>query len=140
MGDVRAVDVAVRRLREKIEDDPASPKFMVTKRGMGYLFGAEPGGAEGGDVLGDPPQGDAGGPARTRAGAEGPSPGRSNSSWRSEKRKGPPAGRVLGGTDPPSPKFVVTKRGMGALLRRLSRRPPRVPQRPFPQGAEVWCL
>ena len=39
VGDVRAVDVAVRRLREKIEDDPASPKFMLTKRGMGYLFG-----------------------------------------------------------------------------------------------------
>jgi len=41
VGDVRAVDVAVRRLREKIEDDPASPKFIVTKRGMGYLFGEE---------------------------------------------------------------------------------------------------
>lgn len=39
VGDVRAVDVAVRRLREKIEDDPASPKFIMTKRGMGYLFG-----------------------------------------------------------------------------------------------------
>lgn len=39
VGDVRAVDVAVRRLREKIEDDPANPRFIVTKRGMGYLFG-----------------------------------------------------------------------------------------------------
>lgn len=39
VGDVRAVDVAVRRLREKIEDNPASPKFIVTKRGMGYFFG-----------------------------------------------------------------------------------------------------
>ena len=39
VGDVRAVDVAVRRLREKIEDDPAAPKFIVTKRGMGYFFG-----------------------------------------------------------------------------------------------------
>ena len=38
VGDVRAVDVAVRRLREKIEDDPASPRFIVTKRGMGYYF------------------------------------------------------------------------------------------------------
>jgi two-component system response regulator VicR len=38
VGDVRAVDVAVRRLREKIEDDPASPKFIVTRRGLGYLF------------------------------------------------------------------------------------------------------
>ena len=39
VGDVRAVDVAVRRLREKIEDDPAAPKFIMTKRGMGYFFG-----------------------------------------------------------------------------------------------------
>ena len=39
VGDVRAVDVAVRRLREKIEDDPASPTFIVTKRGRGYYFG-----------------------------------------------------------------------------------------------------
>ena len=38
VGDVRAVDVAVRRLREKLEDDPASPRFIVTKRGMGYYF------------------------------------------------------------------------------------------------------
>ena len=40
VGDVRAVDVAVRRLREKIEDDPASPQFIVTRRGMGYFFNA----------------------------------------------------------------------------------------------------
>ena len=39
VGDVRAVDVAIRRLREKIEDDPASPAFIKTKRGMGYYFG-----------------------------------------------------------------------------------------------------
>ena len=39
VGDVRAVDVAIRRLREKIEDDPASPVFIKTKRGMGYYFG-----------------------------------------------------------------------------------------------------
>ena len=38
VGDVRAVDVAVRRLREKLEDDPANPAFIVTKRGMGYYF------------------------------------------------------------------------------------------------------
>ena len=38
VGDVRAVDVAVRRLREKVEDDPANPKFIVTRRGLGYLF------------------------------------------------------------------------------------------------------
>ena len=39
VGDVRAVDVAVRRLREKLEDDPANPIFIKTKRGMGYFFG-----------------------------------------------------------------------------------------------------
>ena len=39
VGDVRAVDVAIRRLREKLEDDPASPAFIRTKRGMGYYFG-----------------------------------------------------------------------------------------------------
>ena len=38
VGDVRAVDVAVRRLREKFEDDPANPQFIKTKRGMGYYF------------------------------------------------------------------------------------------------------
>ena len=40
VGDVRAVDVAVRRLREKVEDDPASPQFVVTRRGLGYSFNA----------------------------------------------------------------------------------------------------
>ena len=39
VGDVRAVDVAIRRLREKLEDDPAAPVFIKTKRGMGYYFG-----------------------------------------------------------------------------------------------------
>ncbi|NCB62684.1 MAG: response regulator transcription factor [Clostridia bacterium] len=38
VGDVRAVDVAVRRLREKVEDDPANPQFVTTRRGLGYLF------------------------------------------------------------------------------------------------------
>ena len=37
-GDLRAVDVAVRRLREKIEDDPSQPRFIMTKRGVGYYF------------------------------------------------------------------------------------------------------
>lgn len=37
-GDVRTVDVTVRRLREKIEDNPASPDFIMTKRGVGYYF------------------------------------------------------------------------------------------------------
>ncbi|WP_395430282.1 response regulator YycF [Fructilactobacillus sanfranciscensis] len=35
-GDVRTVDVTVRRLREKIEDDPSQPKWLVTRRGVGY--------------------------------------------------------------------------------------------------------
>ena len=39
VGDVRAVDVAIRRLREKIEDDPAEPRFIITRRGLGYAFG-----------------------------------------------------------------------------------------------------
>lgn len=37
-GDVRTVDVTVRRLREKIEDDPGKPGFILTKRGVGYYF------------------------------------------------------------------------------------------------------
>lgn len=37
-GDLRAVDVAIRRLREKVEDEPASPRHIITKRGMGYYF------------------------------------------------------------------------------------------------------
>ena len=37
-GDVRAVDVTIRRLREKIEDDASKPKFIITKRGIGYYF------------------------------------------------------------------------------------------------------
>ena len=39
-GDLRAVDVAIRRLREKVEDDPAAPQFVVTRRGLGYYFSA----------------------------------------------------------------------------------------------------
>lgn len=37
-GDVRTVDVTVRRLREKIEEDPGSPAYILTKRGVGYYF------------------------------------------------------------------------------------------------------
>jgi len=37
-GDARAVDVAIRRLREKIEPDPENPKDIITKRGIGYYF------------------------------------------------------------------------------------------------------
>lgn len=39
--DVRTVDVTVRRLREKIEDDPASPALILTRRGVGYYFAAQ---------------------------------------------------------------------------------------------------
>lgn len=40
-GDLRAVDVAIRRLREKLESDPADPKHLITKRGSGYFFTKE---------------------------------------------------------------------------------------------------
>lgn len=39
-GDVRTVDVHVRRLREKIEEDPKEPKYVNTKWGVGYYFKA----------------------------------------------------------------------------------------------------
>lgn len=38
--DVRTVDVTVRRLREKIEADPANPVYILTRRGAGYYFSA----------------------------------------------------------------------------------------------------
>ena len=38
-GDARTVDVHVRRLREKIEDNPSEPKYIFTKWGVGYYFG-----------------------------------------------------------------------------------------------------
>lgn len=38
LGDLRAVDVAVRRLREKIEHDSAKPEHIMTKRGIGYYY------------------------------------------------------------------------------------------------------
>lgn len=37
-GDMRTVDVTVRRLREKIEDDPGKPRYILTRRGVGYYF------------------------------------------------------------------------------------------------------
>lgn len=37
-GDLRTVDVHIRRLREKIEEFPAKPKFILTKWGVGYYF------------------------------------------------------------------------------------------------------
>ncbi|MCI9393011.1 MAG: response regulator transcription factor [Oscillospiraceae bacterium] len=39
--DVRTVDVTVRRLREKIEDDPANPALILTRRGVGYYFAGQ---------------------------------------------------------------------------------------------------
>ena len=38
MGDTRTVDVHIRRLREKLERDPASPEYIMTKWGVGYYF------------------------------------------------------------------------------------------------------
>ena len=38
-GDVRTVDVHVRRLREKVEENPSEPKYIFTKWGVGYYFG-----------------------------------------------------------------------------------------------------
>ncbi len=40
-GDIRTVDVTVRRLREKLEDDSSRPKYIMTKRGIGYYFNGE---------------------------------------------------------------------------------------------------
>ena len=37
-GDYRTVDVHIRRLREKLEPDPAQPKYIMTKWGVGYYF------------------------------------------------------------------------------------------------------
>ena len=38
MGDTRTLSVHVRWLRQKIEDDPSSPRFLRTVRGVGYRF------------------------------------------------------------------------------------------------------
>lgn len=37
-GDLRTVDVTIRRLREKIEDNPSEPEYIVTRRGSGYML------------------------------------------------------------------------------------------------------
>ena len=37
-GDIRTVDVTVRRIREKIEQDTSAPKILITKRGVGYYI------------------------------------------------------------------------------------------------------
>ena len=37
-GDIRTVDVHIRRLREKLERNPAAPEYIITKWGVGYYF------------------------------------------------------------------------------------------------------
>ena len=37
-GEERTVDVHIRRLREKLEPDPANPEYIITKWGVGYYF------------------------------------------------------------------------------------------------------
>ena len=41
-GDIRTVDVTVRRLREKVETDASNPQYVMTKRGVGYYFRRTP--------------------------------------------------------------------------------------------------
>lgn len=38
VGDDRTVDVTISRLRDKIEDNPGEPKYIMTRRGVGYYF------------------------------------------------------------------------------------------------------
>lgn len=38
LGDMRTVDVTIRRLREKLEDDPSRPAYIITRRGLGYIL------------------------------------------------------------------------------------------------------
>ena len=40
-GDIRTVDVTIRRIREKIEIDTSSPKLLITKRGIGYYLSSK---------------------------------------------------------------------------------------------------
>ena len=40
-GDIRTVDVTVRRIREKIERDTSAPKILITKRGVGYYIASK---------------------------------------------------------------------------------------------------
>ena len=40
-GDIRTVDVTVRRIREKIEKDTSAPKMLITKRGVGYYIASK---------------------------------------------------------------------------------------------------
>ena len=40
-GDIRTVDVTIRRIREKIEKDTSAPKILITKRGVGYYIASK---------------------------------------------------------------------------------------------------
>ena len=40
-GDIRTVDVTVRRIREKIEEDTSNPQILITKRGVGYYIASK---------------------------------------------------------------------------------------------------
>ncbi|NEO44115.1 MAG: response regulator transcription factor, partial [Moorea sp. SIO4A3] len=39
VGDTKTVDVHIRWLREKLEEDPSKPEYLITVRGFGYRFG-----------------------------------------------------------------------------------------------------
>jgi len=43
LGSDRTIDVHMRHLRAKLEDDPARPRWLLTVRGMGYKWAREPG-------------------------------------------------------------------------------------------------
>ncbi len=45
-GDIRTVDVHIRRLREKLERNPAEPEYIITKWGVGYYFADDRNSAE----------------------------------------------------------------------------------------------
>jgi two-component system response regulator RegX3 len=38
VGDTKTLDVHVKRLRSKLEADPANPRYLITVRGLGYKF------------------------------------------------------------------------------------------------------
>jgi two-component system response regulator RegX3 len=40
IGDTKTLDVHIKRLRTKIEPDPANPRYLITVRGLGYKFQA----------------------------------------------------------------------------------------------------
>ncbi|OKH98425.1 DNA-binding response regulator [Streptomyces sp. CB02923] len=56
-GDLSTVTVHVRRLREKVEDDPAAPRLIVTVWGAGYRFDPAGGPGDGGTAPGTPSEG-----------------------------------------------------------------------------------